>query len=224
MPKNQRGGRKHKRGKKRPQDNNSRKNVELAENGQEYAKVLARLGGSRLEVECTDGKKRQAIIPGKFKRRIWMNPGDILLVSVDAVGDDSVCAVDRKYNYKEIVILRQKGLIKFEDDDTDLSSVFKSGESNIGKNNLDMKNDNQLDFPSFDSESDEDDIFGTANPNRGNNFVLNKTKGTVDKAKGGKVKRPVKKEDDKNEKNENKQNDSDDSEGDSLSSFNIDDL
>ena len=96
MPKNKKGGKKFKRGKKTRVDTFDRKNVELAEGDQEYAKVLARVGGSRLEVECTDGKIRSAIIPGKFKRKVWMNPGDILLVNTSGTGGDKTCYIDKK--------------------------------------------------------------------------------------------------------------------------------
>ena len=155
MVKNKRGGKKHKRGKKTVDDSSVRKNVELAEAGQEYAKVLSRLGGARLQVECTDGKQRQAIIPGKFRKKIWMNPGDVILVSVDATGNDDVCAVDKKYNQKEIVTLRQKGLISFEDDDMEskMHYEFKSTENNIGKIHPNVHD--QPEFPSFDSDDSE---------------------------------------------------------------------
>lgn len=201
MPKNKKGGKKHKRGKKQTDDSNVRKNVELAENNQEYAKVLSRLGGSRLEVECTDGRKRQAIIPGKFKKRIWMNPGDIILVSVDAIGDDNVCAVDRKYNNKEIITLKQKGLIKFDgDDETNrkFEYEFKSTENNLNK-----KESNVVDqylLPPIDSEDDNDYELDNSNSDSLeiaslNNFQLTKTKGSVDKQKGGKIKKkPTNKE------------------------------
>lgn len=158
MVKNQRGGKKYKRGKKLGEES-ANKNVELAENGQEYAKVLARLGGARIEVECTDGKQRQAIIPGKFKKKIWLNPGDIVLVSVDAVGNDDVCSVDKKYGPKDVVTLRQKGLINFGEDDVDTKNYeFKSAENNIGKVHPNVKD--QPNLPSLDSdESDSDDAY-----------------------------------------------------------------
>lgn len=117
---NTKGGKKHKKNanKHREDNNTNTKNIELAEGSQEYAKVLARLGGSRLSVDCTDGKKRQAIIPGKFKsrRRIWLNAGDILLISIGSTGNPDVCSIDKKYLPREITVLKQKGLINFEND------------------------------------------------------------------------------------------------------------
>lgn len=156
MTKNKRGGKKHKRGKKLTDDASVRKNVELAEAGQEYAKVLSRLGGARLQVECTDGKQRQAIIPGKFRKKIWMNPGDVILVSVDATGNDDVCAVDKKYNQKDIMTLKQKGLINFEDDELEskMHYEFKSTEGNLGKVHPNVSE--QPEFPSFDSDDSDE--------------------------------------------------------------------
>jgi len=155
MPKNKKGGKKFKRGKKRREDTFDKKNVELAEEDQEYAKVLSRVGGSRIEVECTDGKVRSAIIPGKMKRRVWMNPGDILLVNIGGTGNDNTCYIDKKYWPKEVAVLRQKGLINFEEDDDDkLNCEFKSiDERAQAQNQIAPQNFRGLDF---NSDSDDE--------------------------------------------------------------------
>jgi translation initiation factor 1A len=128
---NKKGGKKHKRNgnKHREESTINTKNVELAEDGQEYAIVLTRVGGARLKVECTDGKQRQAIIPGKLWKKVWMNPGDIILVSIDATGEKDVCYVDKKYFPREIIILKQKRLINFEEEEvTNDNFDFKTDE------------------------------------------------------------------------------------------------
>lgn len=49
--------------------------------GELLAIVIRRLGGDLVEVKCEDGVVRQARIPGKMKKRIWIHTGDVLLVA-----------------------------------------------------------------------------------------------------------------------------------------------
>ena len=49
--------------------------------GEEVIGILEqRLGGSRNEVRCLDGKTRNCRIPGRLKRRLWVRAGDVVLV------------------------------------------------------------------------------------------------------------------------------------------------
>ena len=62
MPRgNQKGGKKHKRGKK---EYNESKTLRLKEDGQEYAQITACKGNCRFTVMCFDGKERMAIMCG----------------------------------------------------------------------------------------------------------------------------------------------------------------
>ena len=115
MPKNNKGGKKFKRGKKRGPDDFTSSTTRMAEEGQIYAQIKKKLGGSRLEVDCSDSKVRHAIIPGKFRKRVWMNPGDIVLASIEETSDDNLCYIEQKYNPHDISFLRNKGLINFEE-------------------------------------------------------------------------------------------------------------
>jgi translation initiation factor 1A len=38
------------------------------------------IGADFLRVRCTDGISRICRIPGKFRRRVWFNSGDVVLV------------------------------------------------------------------------------------------------------------------------------------------------
>src|SRR6202021_3963231 len=57
----------------------------------EYAQVTKMLGNGRLEAQCFDGEKRLAHIRGKLRKKVWINQGDIILLSLrdfqDAKGD-----------------------------------------------------------------------------------------------------------------------------------------
>ena len=38
------------------------------------------LGGSRIKVQCADGKARMGRIPGKIKKKMWIREGDLVIV------------------------------------------------------------------------------------------------------------------------------------------------
>lgn len=115
MPKNITGGNRHKKAKNKPKQEEVQQNkrVELAGENQVYASVKAKSGGSRLLVECSDGQKRSAIIPGKFYKKVWMNVGDIILCELKDA-DINSCYVIYKYTPKEANVLKSQGHINFE--------------------------------------------------------------------------------------------------------------
>ncbi len=41
-----------------------------------------RLGSSRNNVKCLDGKTRICRIPGRLRKRLWVRPGDLVLVAL----------------------------------------------------------------------------------------------------------------------------------------------
>jgi len=115
MPnKNVRGGKHYKRVKRGGNMPPPKTELNMASDGQIYALVKKKVGGSRISVECSDSIERSAIIPGKFFRRIWINVGDILLCDLNRDGDDSVCYVNHKYTSKDANLLKLRGLISFE--------------------------------------------------------------------------------------------------------------
>jgi translation initiation factor 1A len=54
------------------------------------------MGASKLRVMCEDGKSRMARIPGKMKRRMWIKPGDLVIVKPWDFQNDKA---DVKYRY-----------------------------------------------------------------------------------------------------------------------------
>ncbi len=81
--------------------------------GELFAVVLRILGGNRLEVQCEDGKKRTARIPGRLRRRVWVRVGDLVLVEIwaDTTKDDN-CELVHRYRHTEINQLKRKGYLK----------------------------------------------------------------------------------------------------------------
>ena len=108
------GGKHHKKGKKKKPINNIEQKLETANSTQVYAIAKKKLGGRRLEIECSDTKIRSAIIPGKLYKKIWINIGDIILCDLNIGGVDDICYITHKYNPKDANILKRQGLINFE--------------------------------------------------------------------------------------------------------------
>ncbi|KAJ2559313.1 Translation initiation factor 1A [Coemansia sp. RSA 1933] len=101
------GGKNRRRGKN-DKDESSKRELIFKEEGQEYAQVVKMLGNGRLEASCFDGVSRLAQIRGSMRKKIWINQGDIILVSLREY-QDSKGDVIQKYNPEEARLLKQYG-------------------------------------------------------------------------------------------------------------------
>jgi translation initiation factor 1A len=75
-----------------------------------------RLGGSRSTVRCLDGKSRNCRIPGRLKKKLWVRPGDIVLVEPWEFGGNEKGDIIYKYKINQVNILKKKGLLDSLDD------------------------------------------------------------------------------------------------------------
>ena len=108
MPRgNQKGGKKHKRGKK---EYNESKTLRLKEDGQEYAQITACKGNCRFTVMCFDGKERMAIMCGAMRKREFVNMKDVVLVSLRDFQDDK-CDIIDKYDENQVRKLKEMGQV-----------------------------------------------------------------------------------------------------------------
>jgi len=90
--------------------------VRLPRANESLGVLQRRLGGSRTEVRCLDGKTRICRIPGRLKRRLWVREGDILLIQFWEYGGDKKGDVIYKYRPNQVKFLRAKGhLAKLND-------------------------------------------------------------------------------------------------------------
>ena len=89
------GGKARKKGKN--QQIGERRELLIKDEDQEYGQILRLLGNGRLEANCFDGKKRICTIRGKMRGRVWMNSGDIILVSLREFGDDKADVIHKYY-------------------------------------------------------------------------------------------------------------------------------
>lgn len=76
----------------------------------EYAQVSKTLGSGHLEVQCFDGEKRIAHIRGKLRKKVWINPGDVVLLSLRDF-QDSRADIILKYTPDEARSLKALGEI-----------------------------------------------------------------------------------------------------------------
>lgn len=74
--------------------------------------VVQLLGANRMEVRCTDGKTRNARVPGRFKRSMWLRRGNAVLVQ-PWPDDNEKADVVFHYNPSAANQLRKKGLLAF---------------------------------------------------------------------------------------------------------------
>ncbi len=75
--------------------------------------ISQRLGGNRMDVQCTDGKTRNCRVPGRFKRTLWLRPKDVVLIE-PWEHDNEKGDVIFKYNPGQVFQLRKRGFIKSE--------------------------------------------------------------------------------------------------------------
>ncbi|KAI5310101.1 Translation initiation factor 1A [Ascosphaera atra] len=107
MPKNKgKGGKNRRRGKN--ENDNEKRELTYKEEGQEYAQVVKMLGNGRLEAMCFDGEKRLAHIRGKLRKKVWINQGDIILLSLRDYQDEKGDVI-LKYNADEARSLKALG-------------------------------------------------------------------------------------------------------------------
>lgn len=86
--------------------------AKLPKGNQTLGIIEQRLGGSRMRVRCFDGKTRICRVPGKFKKKLWIREGDLLLIEPWEFGGDEKGEVIFKYRKTQIDFLRKRGYLK----------------------------------------------------------------------------------------------------------------
>lgn len=75
--------------------------------------VIRHLGGDFVQVKCLDGFDRKARIPGKYRKKVWIVEGDIVLVGLWSPGSDKGDVI-YKYSRNEVHKLVERGVIPKE--------------------------------------------------------------------------------------------------------------
>ena len=74
--------------------------------------IEQRVGANRMIVKCLDGKERNCRIPGSLRRRLWIRPGDTVIVKPWEFESDTRGDVLLKYTPAQVEWLRRRGFIK----------------------------------------------------------------------------------------------------------------
>ncbi len=86
--------------------------VRLPKKGEFFGNVVMLMGGSRLQVDCEDEKTRICRIPGKFKRRMWVRPGDYVIIEPWTIQSDERADVLWRYTRGQVEWLKRHGYLK----------------------------------------------------------------------------------------------------------------
>ena len=142
---NTRGGKGYKKmksGNVRRKSKNPDQPVDTTTGIDHYAIVSKRLGDNRLMVKLDNGDEVQAVIPGRFRRKVWFNAGDY--IQVQRSGEDYYDVIQKIVNENE-QLKAQTAVGKKENTEQD---VF-------------MPNIEEEDEEESEAESDEEfDAFG----------------------------------------------------------------
>ena len=85
--------------------------VRLPRSSEVLGEIEILSGASRFVVNCKDGKRRTCRIPGKFRKRIKIRVGDIVLIKPWEIESDEKGDVVWIYNRTQANWLRKKGYI-----------------------------------------------------------------------------------------------------------------
>lgn len=93
--------------KRNVSDKKGERELVLAEDGQQYARVIKRLGDGRFEAVCLgDGQTRLAHVRGKLWKRVWISPHDLVLLTLRAYQDQKGDLVHKYTDDEERLLVR----------------------------------------------------------------------------------------------------------------------
>jgi len=157
MPKNKgKGGKGKRKGKRNKGKDAEKREIRFKEFGEEYAQVRKVLGNCRVECFCFDGKVRLCHVRGKFKKRVWINKDDFVLVGLRDYQDDKGDIV-HKYSMDEARLLRSWGEIPADKASFDDAGLDGDEDPDFVNNNGAEDSESEEDSEDDDSDSDDDD-------------------------------------------------------------------
>lgn len=75
--------------------------------------IEQRLGGNKMMVNCLDGKSRICRVPGRLKRKLWLRPDDVVIISLWEL-DKNKGDIIFKYRLNQIAWLKKQGYLETE--------------------------------------------------------------------------------------------------------------
>jgi initiation factor 1A len=91
--------------------------------------VIKNLGSSRVNVETyPTNDSYNALIPGSFRKRIWINTSDYVLIEISTEISGSNCFIIHKYDQNEIDELVDLGHLTLKHQNADFDNNFQFAE------------------------------------------------------------------------------------------------
>ena len=131
MPKNVKGGSKHKKMKNNSNSEDTLTAEKILKSGedQDYGKVEKILGSGRFTLICNDNIRRLGIIRGNMRKKKWVNLGNIVIYSVRDYEKDKVDII-HVYTNNILKLIQHKMNLNFNISDVDNDDdIFITGES-----------------------------------------------------------------------------------------------
>lgn len=99
---------------KKPYEQQEVVRVRLPRGKEVFGVVEAMLGDNKLQVRCSDNKLRIGRIPGKMRKRVWINQKDVVIVEPWDIQSDIRGDVIHKYRNAEVEWMKRKGIFKMD--------------------------------------------------------------------------------------------------------------
>lgn len=131
MP-NKKGGKKYKKGGRKNNYSETELIIKDKNQSEEYGIITNKNGNGRFNVKGNDGLDRLGIISGKMRKRVWIEIGDVVLLSVWEFQEEK-CTIIHKYTSNDLnKLIEQKEIDKiliqntntFGDDINDSEDYF----------------------------------------------------------------------------------------------------
>lgn len=104
--------------KRRNQEENSDEQkirVKLPKKGEVIGIIEERVGGNRMLVACTDKVTRNCRVPGRLRRKLWLRPGDVVIV-MPWEFDNEKADILYKYTPTAISWLKKNGYLESDEE------------------------------------------------------------------------------------------------------------
>ncbi len=128
-----------------------------------YANVIKRLGNNRLLVKLDNGNEVQAVIPGRFMKKVWFNPGDYIHVRCEGTDGNEYYDIIQKIMNPNEQANAQMSLGKRE-----------TGEEDFFRPDIIEESDEEEYVNNNDNDDEETDNLGNKVAKQKPNIVLNK--------------------------------------------------
>lgn len=86
--------------------------VRIPRKGEVLGIVESLLGGSRMSTRCEDGKMRICRVPGRFRKKLWIKEGNVVIVQPWPIQGEKSGDIIWRYTPTQANWLRKKGILK----------------------------------------------------------------------------------------------------------------